>query len=128
MFAESSGAQARLALIARAGFEQVEVVGQVFQMLAQLGDFFEHRFLVALKVGFSSWLVIRIFPVADLLNHNHVLLDIEQDSVVAHPQAIADVRVLQPLDVTMQAVLQSCNPAKNLADLLFRQGPAQDRI
>ncbi len=43
--------------------------------------------------------------------------------MVAHPQAITDVRVLEPLDVNMKAVLKSRNPAENLVSLLLGQSP-----
>jgi hypothetical protein len=41
----------------------------------------------------------------DSADYNNASFDIKQDPVISHPQAVPDVRSVEPLDVTMQTVL-----------------------
>src|SRR5208283_749385 len=62
----------------------------------------------------SAALVINIFSIADSANHNNTTLDIKQDSIIAHAQAIHGLGLMQTFDVAMQSVFQTFNLAKNL--------------
>ena len=43
---------------------------------------------------------------ANSANHNNAFLDVEQDAIVTHAQAVSDFRLAQPLNVTMETVPQ----------------------
>lgn len=47
--------------------------------------------------------------------------DIEQDSVVTHPESVSEIIVRQPLDVPIQPALQSLDLTKDLLSNLRRQ-------
>ena len=50
----------------------------------------------------------------DSAKHNNVALDIKQDSLIAHAQAIHGFGFVQAFDVAMKSVFRSFDLAKNL--------------
>jgi hypothetical protein len=105
--------EARLGLIAHAGFGQVQIIIQLLQIFAQRGDLF--AFLMdGANDGFSAVLVIDILSIADSADYDNTALHVKQDALVAHAQAIRGFDVMQMFDVAGQAGFHPFNLADNL--------------
>lgn len=85
-FPHFGGRVLRFAFVESARFDEIEVIHQILQFLAQTAHFAQHMF----PSGFGSlfWYprYINVLSIAHFLDQNFPALHIKQNSVIARPQ------------------------------------------
>ena len=94
--------ESRLVLIAGARFKDLQVIDQILDLFTNLDELFTFLANRFAQLSLSIVLLINILPMANSANHNNAFLDVEQDAIVTHAQAVRDFRLAQPLNVSME--------------------------
>jgi len=73
--------------------------------------------------------VIYFFPVSESSDHNNVTFHVEQDSVIAHPQSINGIGVMQSFDVAVQTRLQLVDLSQDLfSDFIWQDSKSAGAV